>query len=141
MSMVAGEFTECYSDPTDIETFSVVATVFFLDTAANVLKYIDTIHHVLEPGGIWINLGPLAWHFEPDEQTAKSDLQVGGGIELSLDELITVIEKSGFTISAGENLDRRSIRTGYMGDPRGMLNYLYDADFWVAKWKVYDFTL
>ena len=50
MSMVAGEFTECYSNPTDKETFSVVATVFFLDSAAHVLKYIDTIHHVLEPG-------------------------------------------------------------------------------------------
>src|ERR1700694_4939623 len=81
MSMVAGDFVECYSSPEDAGTFSVVTTIFFLDTAPNVLKYIDTIYNVLVSGGLWINLGPLAWHFEPDEETMKNGhAQVGGGI-------------------------------------------------------------
>ena len=25
--------------------------------------------HVLRPGGTWINLGPLAWHFEPEDDS------------------------------------------------------------------------
>ena len=134
MSMVAGDFVECYSSPQDAGTFSVVTTIFFLDTAPNVLTYIDTIHNVLEPGGVWINLGPLAWHFEPDEETMKTGPgQVGGGVELSLDELSTVIEKYGFTFEAGGSLNRRSILTPYMADKLGMLTYLYNAEFWVAR--------
>jgi hypothetical protein len=134
MSMVAGDFIDCYSSPEDTATFSVVTTIFFLDTAPNVLKYIDTIHNVLEPGGIWINLGPLAWHFEPDEQTMKNGTgQVGGGMELCLDELVTIIQKTGFQFESGGPLDRRSIRTPYMGNTNGMLTYLYTAEFWVAR--------
>ena len=41
----------------------VVVTCFFLDTARNVLDYIELIHQILKPGGHWINLGPLLYHF------------------------------------------------------------------------------
>jgi carnosine N-methyltransferase len=134
MSMVAGDFVDCYSAPHESESFNIVITIFFLDTAPNVLKYIDTIHNVLEPGGIWINLGPLAWHFEPDESTMHNGpKQSGGSVELTLDELLSVIQKEGFEILSGNNLDQHTIRTPYMGDSRGTLKYLYDAEFWVAK--------
>lgn len=36
-----------------------VATCFFIDTAHNVLDYIETIWNILKPGGVWINLGKL----------------------------------------------------------------------------------
>lgn len=130
MSMVAGDFVECYSSPRDAGTFAVVVTIFFIDTAANVLKYIETIHNVLEPNGFWINLGPLAWHFEPDSETP---LKTGGSVELTLSELISIIEKSGFTFESGEGLDRRRILMPYMANDRGMLTYLYDTEFWVAR--------
>ncbi|CAM9952703.1 unnamed protein product, partial [Phaeothamnion confervicola] len=42
--------------------FDAVVTSFFIDTAENVVGYIATIRHVLRPGGLWINLGPLHWH-------------------------------------------------------------------------------
>jgi carnosine N-methyltransferase len=129
MSMVAGDFIECYSSPSDAGVFSVVVTVFFLDTAANVLKYIETIHHVLETNGVWINLGPLAWHFEPDADSSRP----GGNIELTLTELITVILRSGFKFESGPNLDQHTISTPYMANSRGMLTYMYDAEFWVAR--------
>ena len=129
MSMVAGDFIDCYSSASDAGTFSVVVTVFFLDTAANVLKYIEAIHHVLETGGVWINLGPLAWHFEPDADNSR----LGGNIELTLSELRAVILKSGFKFESGVHLDQSTISTPYMANSRGMLTYMYDAEFWVAR--------
>lgn len=54
MSMSAGEFTEIY---TDAAAWDVIVTCFFIDTAKNVLAYIDTIWNSLRPGGVWINLG------------------------------------------------------------------------------------
>src|SRR5579862_2039920 len=137
MSMVAGDFIDCYSSPADAETFSVVITIFFIDTAPNVLRYIETIHNVLEPNGVWINLGPLAWHFEPDgeDPTTPNPGRAGGAVELALDELTSVIEKFGFTFETGQNLNQRNIKMPYMADSRGMLTYLYDTEFWVARKK------
>lgn len=131
MSMVAGDFIECYSSPDDAGTFSVVITIFFVDTAPNVLQYIETIHHVLEPNGLWINLGPLAWHFEPDIDSATS--RVGGSIELTLSELVSVIQKSGFVFEKGQGLEQRTISMPYMANNKAMLTYLYDAEFWVVR--------
>lgn len=39
------------------DAWNCVATVFFLDTAHNVIDYIETIYKILQPGGCWINLG------------------------------------------------------------------------------------
>lgn len=39
------------------DTFDSVVTVFFLDTAHNVIAYIETIYDILKPGGYWVNLG------------------------------------------------------------------------------------
>jgi carnosine N-methyltransferase len=130
MSMVAGDFTEVYSSPEDASTFSCVVTVFFLDTAANPLRYIETIHHVLQEGGWWINLGPLAWHFEPEPGATGG--REGGSVELTLEELVGVIERMGFVLEGGE-VGKRTVRCGYMGNERAMLNYIYDAEFFVAR--------
>lgn len=45
-------FILCLSDSWDC-----VATCFFIDTAHNVIEYIETIWKILKPGGVWINLG------------------------------------------------------------------------------------
>lgn len=34
-----------------------MVTVFFMDTAHNVIDYIEAIYKILQPGGCWINLG------------------------------------------------------------------------------------
>lgn len=39
------------------DTWDCIATCFFIDTANNVLEYIETIWNILKPGGVWINLG------------------------------------------------------------------------------------
>lgn len=64
MSMSASDFLCLYGNEDYDETFDAVSTVFFLDTAPNPIRYIETIRSCLRPGGIWINLGPLLWHFE-----------------------------------------------------------------------------
>jgi carnosine N-methyltransferase len=38
-------------------------TCFFLDTAHNVIEYIERIAAILKPGGLWVNLGPLLYHY------------------------------------------------------------------------------
>ena len=46
--MTAGEFVDVYSAPHQAQRFDCVATSFFLDTAHNVLEYLEVISHVLK---------------------------------------------------------------------------------------------
>ena len=48
LSMVAGDFAEVYSRPDAAGTFDAVVTCFFLDTAHNVIEYMEVIRHVLK---------------------------------------------------------------------------------------------
>lgn len=57
-SMVAGDFLEVYGAGSETEgKWDAVVTCFFIDTAKNILDYIQVIWDALKPGGIWINLG------------------------------------------------------------------------------------
>ena len=64
MNMTAGDFILTYSDPSQTSTFDAVVTVYFIDTAPNFIRYIQTVQNCLKPGGLWINIGPLLWHFD-----------------------------------------------------------------------------
>ncbi|XP_059175815.1 carnosine N-methyltransferase-like [Physella acuta] len=59
-SMVAGDFTKIYTEP---NSWNAVVTVFFLDTAHNIIEYLETIYSILVPGGYLVNLGPLLYHW------------------------------------------------------------------------------
>ena len=48
LSMCAGDFVEVYSEPDQAGSFDCVATCFFLDTAHNVLQYMQIIRHILK---------------------------------------------------------------------------------------------
>ena len=54
-------------------------TSFFLDTARNVLDYIELIQQILKPGGHWINLGPLLYHYSdiPGELSIEPPYDIG----------------------------------------------------------------
>ncbi len=52
-----------YGDPSLAGTFDAVATCFFIDTAHNVVHYLQIIAQLLRPGGAWVNLGPLLYHW------------------------------------------------------------------------------
>ncbi|PBP28980.1 methyltransferase family [Diplocarpon rosae] len=80
MSMSASDFILLYGDEEQKDTFDAVATVFFLDTAPNVIRYIETIKNCLRQGGILVNFGPLLWHFEnsaPGTRWRKKDDEQG----------------------------------------------------------------
>ncbi len=62
-----------YSTPANKGTWSGVVTCFFIDTAPVVVEYLDVIYHMLAPGGIWTNLGPLLYHWVRDEEGTKDD--------------------------------------------------------------------
>jgi len=57
--------------------------------AKNIVNYLRTIHRILIPGGIWINCGPLLWHFENSEDIS---------IEVSLEEVKNLAREIGFVI-------------------------------------------
>ncbi len=88
MSMVAGEFVEVYKKQT--ESWDSVVTCFFIDTAHNIIEYVETIYQILKKGGVWINLGPLLYHY--------SDMEQEVSIELSWEELKHIIINLGFEI-------------------------------------------
>ncbi|KAI3659012.1 hypothetical protein MP638_006876 [Amoeboaphelidium occidentale] len=81
-SMMAGDFIDLYTS--QHQEFDCIVTCFFIDTAHNLLEYIQTIHNCLRPGGVWINMGPLLYHYE--------DLEGELSIELTLEEVYKVIE-------------------------------------------------
>lgn len=72
------------------------------------MNYLRIIHHILAPGGVWINLGmldslfnsqtpnatkgPLLWHFENNNTNDPS-------IELDLSEVKALAHQIGFDLS------------------------------------------
>lgn len=63
MAMSACDFIVLYGDEAHREVFDAVATVFFIDTAPNIIRYIEVIRHCLKEGGVWTNIGVR--HFGP----------------------------------------------------------------------------
>ncbi|KAI9313718.1 N2227-like protein-domain-containing protein [Dichotomocladium elegans] len=119
-SMAAGEFVEVYGDDKARHgTWDVVVTCFFIDTAANVLSYIETIHQILKPGGKWINIGPLLYHYE--------DMAGESSVELSLEEVKRVSCEIGFEFE-----NEKTVNTTYTSNPQSMLKYVYESAFWTA---------
>ncbi|KAF5269834.1 hypothetical protein FQR65_LT05880 [Abscondita terminalis] len=117
-SMTAGDFLEVYSIPNE---WDCVATCFFIDCAANVVQFIELIYHILKPNGVWINLGPLLYHY--------SDVKYEKSIEPSFQVLSEVIKKVGFTM---EKI-RMGLKTTYCQNPMSMLQYEYNSVFFVCR--------
>jgi carnosine N-methyltransferase len=59
--------------------------------AKNIVNYLRIIHRILAPGGVWINLGPLLWHFENNSTNDPS-------VELDLEEVKSLARKIGFEL-------------------------------------------
>ncbi|CCK73038.1 S-adenosylmethionine-dependent methyltransferase KNAG_0M01850 [Huiozyma naganishii CBS 8797] len=124
--------------------FDFVVTNFFLDTGSNMLSYLQTIQHCLKPGGIWLNYGPLLYHFKSEDETeAVFDISIPGGeiinqhgevpmsgLELSVEDIVRIAtQRLGFTILERED----GIVSGY-GSPLGN-NGLpgYKCHYWAMQ--------
>jgi carnosine N-methyltransferase len=129
------------------DVYDAVTTIFFIDTAPNVLRYIETVYNCLKEGGVWINLGPLKWHFEgnppgsKDNSNKSSSSQPGpdnkdkgiaepGSVELTNDEILSVLEKFNFRVEKQESM---TLNTGYISNPNSMWLGTYRPSFWVAR--------
>ncbi|OHE97421.1 hypothetical protein CORC01_07326 [Colletotrichum orchidophilum] len=144
MSMCAADFLCLYADEDHAAAYDAVATVFFLDTAPNLVRYLETIHYALRPGGVLVNFGPLLWHFENNapgnhgrdtdgdgdhDANNSSGIADPGSFELSDDEVMALVERVGFVVERRET----GIQAPYIHDAESMLHTTYRASFWVAR--------
>ncbi|KAK4241135.1 hypothetical protein C8A03DRAFT_30740 [Achaetomium macrosporum] len=138
MSMSAADFLCLYAQEDRAAMYDVVATVFFLDTAPNLIRYLETIFHCLKPGGILVNIGPLLWHFEGrvwdrDEHEEGSHDTSGiadpGNFELTDDEVMALVADVGFEIVSRKT----GVEAPYILDTESMLQTTYKASTWVAR--------
>ncbi|KAL8528982.1 hypothetical protein ACS0TY_006447 [Phlomoides rotata] len=124
-SMCGGEFVEVYGDPNQVGAWDAVVTCFFLDTAHNIVEYIEIISRILKDGGVWINLGPLLFHFS-DMYNPENEMS----IELSLEDVKRVACHYGFEIQK-----ESTIATTYTINSRSMMQNRYYAAFWTMRKK------
>ena len=103
--------------------WSYIVTLFFIDTSLNVINTIQHIYSLLDPGGVWINLGPLLW------------TSSGVALELTLDEVVRVVQLVGFELlpvnEYGETVEM--VECEYTSDSEAMMRWLYRAAFWIAR--------
>ncbi|KAH8738822.1 hypothetical protein FG386_002277 [Cryptosporidium ryanae] len=115
-SMCAGEFVEVYSS--QMQIWDAVLTCFFLDTAKNIITYIRTIINLIPPNGVWINLGPLLYHYSGMNDVVS--------IELSWEEIREIISNY-FDIVEEEWKDAT-----YTRNNQSMFKIVYKCIFFVA---------
>lgn len=116
-SMTAGDFLEVYTTP---DSWDVVVTCFFIDTAKNVFDYLTTLSTIVPTGGYWINLGPLLYHFEDMAEAS---------IELTYEELRAIIPQFGFEFVE----ERLGVSSTYARNELSMLQMAYNSAFFVCR--------
>ncbi|KAJ9658724.1 hypothetical protein H2201_007689 [Coniosporium apollinis] len=151
LTIATTDFTTAYTDAEHTALYDAVATVFFLDTAPNLLRYIEVVHHCLKPGGIWINIGPLLWNCHEngpggrregdtdDDEVCKArqaridESQANGHwdrkLEFTGDEVLLLLESFGFKVEKHESCGE----AGYIMDSKSMLQNTYRMSHWVAR--------
>lgn len=87
------------------------------------LDYVEKIYTILKPGGLWINLGPLLYHYA--ETHTES-------VEPSYDVLKSAIQKIGF-----EFLKEETVPGTYTQNPTSMLIYKYRSVFFTCEKKLF----
>ncbi|KAH7727186.1 hypothetical protein AAVH_05411 [Aphelenchoides avenae] len=117
-AMCAGDFLQAFADESN--KYDCILTVFFLDTAANPINYIRSIHRILRPGGVWLNFGPLTYHFEDAEDELSLELPFG--------EILRIIEKVGFRLDKVEGSEYGHFAK-YTSNAESMLNFTYHCGF------------
>lgn len=111
--LVEGDFTTAFSyQPA---TYDAVVTLFFIDTARNLVQYFETIAELLKPGGLWVNVGPLLYGSAPF-------------VQLSLDEVLLVAREMGLEVEY-----RAEREVMYDFGAGNMHRNGYVAQYWVAR--------
>lgn len=129
--LIEGDFTTVFPAQ-DTGKYDVIVTLFFIDTARNLVSYLETIHRLLRPGGKWVNLGPLLYGSAPF-------------LQLSLDEIVVLSERMGFVFEETEDascgdvtipgMKVRGMEVAYALNTQALSKNAYQAQFWVATRK------
>ncbi|KAF2673591.1 N2227-domain-containing protein [Microthyrium microscopicum] len=130
--MVEGDWTVEFANDTAV--YDAVVTFFFMDTATNMLDYMDTLSRVLKPGGMWINLGPLLYHDAAVEFSLEDWMDVaekGYGFEF-----VDVPEEWGPLTLKSKKARNRDI--GYMYHKESLRRNIYNAQLFAAVKKETD---
>lgn len=141
-SMCAGDFEDVYSpEKQSPDSWDALVSCFFIDTAPNILSYIRQIHYLLRPGGVWLNVGPLTYHWaDPyseltpgagpgaDGMADMGDPRYGISIELSWEEVRFAMNKAGFEIEREEFL-----QCTYSSNDRSMHRAYYNCVHFRAR--------
>jgi hypothetical protein len=106
-------------------SFACIVTCFFLDCeSVDLTELAQTCKRLLSPGGVWINCGPLNYHYGGSE---KPVTRLNPKRELSLAEVKSTISSVGFTLS-----DESEITSTYLGNAKTMMDTLYKCQFFSA---------
>jgi hypothetical protein len=129
VSLVEGDFTIVLKPHEG--TYDALVSHFSIDTATNILTYLETMYALLKPGGVWINFGPLLYGSIP-------------ALQLSLDEVIAMAESLGFELEEPNNacgkvmeFDQRvrGAHVPYAYDTESLSRNAYLAQHWIARKK------
>ena len=85
-AMASGEFMEVFGD--EANNWDCIVTCFFIDTAHNLMDYLACFNKILKRGGLWVNIGPLQWHYSEQPDQVQ--------IHLSLAEVERLVPQFGF---------------------------------------------
>lgn len=124
--MIAGDFVQVYGDQSQADSWDCVCSCFFIDCANNIVEFLEIIHRILRPGGIFINYGPLLYHY--------CDVPAEVSIEPSYQDLHEIIEKIGFIFIKEDT----KVKSKYSQNPSSMAQLSYDSVFFVVQKKLAD---
>ena len=95
-------------------------TCFFIDTAHNIVAYLEILKGALKPGGLWLNAGPLLWHFsdQPGEQS----------VDLTYEEIKQLAARVGFDL-----VEEYTLSTPYTNNRESMKQMLYHCP--MTAWR------
>jgi carnosine N-methyltransferase len=122
LGMAAGDFCDVYSEERLAGSYDAVLTCFFLDTSHNILATIDVLAAALRPGGLWINTGPLLYHWA-DAHTYMPAGELS--IEVPLEEVKAAAAAAGFEI-----LEEGWAECGYADNVRSLMRTRYRCATW-----------
>jgi carnosine N-methyltransferase len=123
ITLSSGDWLQLYG-AAEYGKWNCIVTCFFLDTASCVLEYVERISLLLSRGGVWINFGPLPYHY-PGQESSKPSRKT---LELTYLELTGALPQFGLELKE----EKTKIECQYCQDPHSLKHRYFEAVFLVA---------
>jgi carnosine N-methyltransferase len=82
------------------------------------------IYQTLRPGGVWLNVGPLLYHWAREGGHAGNEVS----LELSLEDVLHIAKTIGFVL-----LEQSEASAAYNADLQALYQTTYTAVRWVMR--------